>query len=198
MTDPGMCWSEQISPLAHSSQATWQPFNLSHCIEMHNTHLLGCAGQLSQTYFTHSAPILTPLNQSPTVNRHCPPLRESRYVTSHSLQHQPKNGNCHDERYISWYKCSLQVDTNPILYFYCAENVEILVIWNAIHEFVAENLMQLWWNAADMKPFLFPVKPQRGLAYFNTESIVCCLAQCVIWQFCCIIKIQCSTLTVAR
>ena len=41
-----MCWCEQISPLAHSSQATWQPFNLSHRIEMHNTHLLGRAGQL--------------------------------------------------------------------------------------------------------------------------------------------------------
>ena len=52
------------------------------------------------------------------------------YVTSHSIQHQPKNGNCRDERYISWYKCSWQVDTtigpNPILYFYCVENVEIL------------------------------------------------------------------------
>ena len=74
------------------------------------------------------------------------------YVTSHSLQHQPKNGNCRDERYISWYKCSWQVDTtivpNPILYFYCVENVEILVIWNAIREFVNEKLTQLWWNVA--------------------------------------------------
>ena len=73
------------------------------------------------------------------------------YVTSHSLQHQPKNGNCRDERDISWYKCSWQVDTtiglNPILYFYC-RNVEILVIWNAIREFVTEKLTQLWWNAA--------------------------------------------------
>ena len=52
MTDPvtHMCWSEQISPLAHSSQATWQAFNLSHCIEMHNTHPLGHAGQLSHTF----------------------------------------------------------------------------------------------------------------------------------------------------
>ena len=43
MTEPvtHMCWSEQISPLVHSWQATWQPFNLSRCIEMHNTHLLG-------------------------------------------------------------------------------------------------------------------------------------------------------------
>ena len=74
------------------------------------------------------------------------------YVTSHSLQHQPKNGNCPDERYISWYKCSWQVDMtigpNSILYFYCVENVEILVIWNAIREFVTEKLTQLWWNAA--------------------------------------------------
>ena len=40
---------------------------------MHNTHLLGRAGQLSQVYFTHSAPILTPRNLPPTVNngRHC-------------------------------------------------------------------------------------------------------------------------------
>ena len=46
MTEPvtHMCWSEQISPLVHSSQATWQPFNLSHCIEMPNTHLLGHVG----------------------------------------------------------------------------------------------------------------------------------------------------------
>ena len=73
-----MCWCEQISLLAHSSKATWQPFNLSHCIEMHNTHLLGRAGQLSQAYFTHSAPILTPRNLPPTVNKQWPPLRESR------------------------------------------------------------------------------------------------------------------------
>ena len=74
------------------------------------------------------------------------------YVTSHLLQRQLKNGNCRDKRYISWYKCSWQVNTtfvpNPILYFYCVENVEILVIWNAIHEFVTLKLIQLWWNAA--------------------------------------------------
>ena len=67
------------------------------------------------------------------------------YVTSHSLQHQPKNGNWRHKRYISWYKRSWQVDTticlNPILYFYCVENVEILVIWNAILEFVTETLL---------------------------------------------------------
>ena len=55
-----------------------KPCNLSHCIEMHNTHPLSRAGQLSQTYFTHSAPILAPGNQPPTVNKQWPPLRESR------------------------------------------------------------------------------------------------------------------------
>ena len=73
-----MCWCEQISPLAHSSQGTWQPFNVSHCIEMHNTLLLGRAGQLSQAYFTHSPPILTLRNLPPTVNKQWPPLWESR------------------------------------------------------------------------------------------------------------------------
>ena len=33
---------------------------------------------------------------------------------------------------------------------------------------------------ACVKPFLFPVKSRRSLADFNTESIVCCLAQRVI------------------
>ena len=39
----------------------------------------------------------------------------------------------------------LTIGPNPILYFYC---VEILVIWNAIREFVTDKLTQLWWNAA--------------------------------------------------
>ena len=134
-----MCWCEEIFPLAHSSQATWQPFNLSQCIEMHSTHLLGRAGQLSQAYFTHAAPILTPSNLSPTVNKQWPPLRESRMSRHTCFNASRKNGNCRDKRYISWYKCSWQVDAtfgpNPILYFYCVENVEILVIWNAIREY---------------------------------------------------------------
>ena len=99
---------------------------------MHNTHLVGCAGQLSQTYFTHSALILTPRNQPPTVNKQWPPLQESRMSHHTRFNTSQKSGNGRDERYISWYKCSLQVDTtigpNLILYFYCVENVEILVI----------------------------------------------------------------------
>ena len=68
-----MCWSEQISPLVHSSQATWQPFNLSHCIEMHKTHLLGhVVRRISHIL------ILTPHNLPLTVNKQWPPMRESR------------------------------------------------------------------------------------------------------------------------
>ena len=167
-----MCWCEQISPLAHSSQGTWQPFNVSHCLEMHNTHLLGRAGQLSQAYFTHSPPILTLRNLPPTVNKQWPPLWESR-VTSHSLQHQPKNGNCRDERYISWYKCSWQVDTtigpNPILYFYYVENVEILfeMRFANLSPRSSSNFGETRPRRADracVKPVLFPVKLRRSYA----------------------------------
>ena len=109
------------------------------------------------------------------------------YVTSHSFQHQPKNGNCSDERYISWHKCSLQVDTTigpkPILYFYCVENVEILVIWNAIREFVTEKLIQLWWNAAAegrprnrgracVKPFCF-LSSRNAVWLISTQNPSC-------------------------
>ena len=48
---------------------------------------------------------------------------------------------------------------------------------------------------ACVKTFLFPVKSRRSLADFNAESVVCCLAQRVIWQFwCIIIKIWCCLL----
>ena len=81
----------------YSSQATWQPFNLSHCIETHITHLLGHAGQLSQTYFTHLTPILTPRNQPLTVNRQWPPLRESRMSrhTSFSTRQKTESAAMH-------------------------------------------------------------------------------------------------------
>ena len=69
-----MCWSEQISPLAHSLQVTWQPFNHSHCIEMHNTHLLGYVGQLNQLYFTYLALILTLCNHILTIKLQWLPL----------------------------------------------------------------------------------------------------------------------------
>ena len=79
MTKPvtHMCWSEQISPLVHSSLATWQPFHLSHCIEMHNSHLLGHVVVRVKRLFHTFGLILTPRNQLLTVNkqsdngRHC-------------------------------------------------------------------------------------------------------------------------------
>ena len=144
-----MYWNEQISPPAHSSQATWQRFNLSQCIEMHNTHLLGHIGQLSQMYFTHLSPIWTAKSAS-DCQQTMAAIARVPYVTSHSLQRQPKNGKCRDARSNSRCKYGLQVDTtdrwSPILYFYYAGNAEISVIWNVIREFVTEKLIQLWWN----------------------------------------------------
>ena len=186
-----MCWSEQISPLAHSSQATWQPFNLGHCLEMHNTHLLGHAGQLSQTYFTHLAPILTPRNQ-PRLSTTMAAIARVPYVTSYSLQHQPKNVKRRYVRSISLYKYSLQVD-NTIK--------SIRLCLSIISEMSNSQLFEMWF--ANLQPrnsynfgetgrtcaktFLFPVKMRRCLDDFSAESIVCCLAQRTIWQFCCMI-----------
>ena len=139
-----MCWCEQISPLAHSLQATWQPFNLSHCIEMHNTHLLGRAGQLSQAYFTHLAPILTPRNLPPTVNKQWLPLRDSRmsrhtrFNTSRKTATAAMNGiflgtNAVD-RLI---RPSVRI---RFLFLLCRKYRN--------REFVTEKLIQLWWNVA--------------------------------------------------
>ena len=163
-----MCWCEQISPLAHSSQAKWQPFNLSHCIEMHNTHLLGHAGQLSQAYFAHLAPILTPRNLPPTVNKQWPPLRESRmsrhtrFNTSRKTATAAMNGiflgtNAVDRSI----RPSVRI---RFMYFYCVENVEILVIWDAIRELSPRSSSNFGETrprragCACVKPFLFPVK----------------------------------------
>ena len=136
MTEPvtHMCWSEQISPLAHSSQATWQLFNLGHCLEMHNTHLLGHAGQLSQTYFTHLAPILTPRNQ-PRLSTTMAAIARVPYVTSYSLQHQPKNGKRRYVRSISLYKYSLQVDNTIKSIRFCL---------SIILEMSNSQLFQMW------------------------------------------------------
>ena len=128
-------------------------------------------------YFTHSALILTQRNLPPTVNKQWPPSRESR-MSRHSLQHQPKNGNCRKARYISWYKYSLQADTtiypNPILYFYCVENVGILVIWNAIREFVTEKLIQLWWNTAMHARRLFCFLSSHDVVWLiSTQNPTC-------------------------
>ena len=152
-----MGWCEQISPLAHSSQATWQPFYLSHCIEMHNTHLLGRTGQLSQAYFTHSAPILTPRNLPLTVNKQWPPLRESR-MSRHTRFNTSRK------------TVDTTIGPNPILYFYCVENVEILVRFANLSPRSSSNFGETRPRRAGracVKPFLFPVKSRRSLADFN-------------------------------
>ena len=53
-------------------------------------------------------------------------------------------------RQYTWYFSKFELivhRVHDILYFYCVEIVAILLIWNAIREFVTEKLIQLWWNA---------------------------------------------------
>ena len=146
-----MSWCEQISPLAHSSQATWQPFNLSHCIEMHNTHLLGRAGQLSQAYFTHSAPILTPRNLPPTVNKQWPPLREScmsrhtRFNTSRKTATAAMNGI-----FLGTNAVYRSIRPSVRIRFCISIVPKMSKSWLFEMRFAnfTEKLIQLWWNAA--------------------------------------------------
>ena len=189
-----MWWCGQISPLAHSSQAEWQPFNLSHCIEIHNTHLLGRAGQLSQAYFAHSAPILTPRNLPPTVNKQWPPLQESRMSRHTRINTSRKTATATMN--------GVFLGTNAV-YNLIRPSVRIrffisIVSKSKLFEMRFANLSPRSSSnfgetrlhrdgRACVKPFLFPVKSRRSLADFNTESTVCCLAQRVIWQFCCMI-----------
>ena len=196
-----MCWCEQISPLAHSSRATWQPFNLSHCIEMHNTHLLGRTGQLSQAYFTHSAPILTPRDLPPTVNKQWPPWREYRILCQVTLASTPAEKRQLPRRTV-YFLVQMQLTGR---YDHRSESDFCISI---VSKMSKSYLFEMRFanmsprsssnfgetrphraGRACVKPFLFPVKSRRkrSLADFNTESIVCCLAQRVIWQFCCII-----------
>ena len=175
-----MCWCEQISPLAHSSQATWQPFNLSHCIEMHNTQLLGRTGQLSQAYFTHSAPILTPRNLPPTVNKQWPPLRESRmsrhtrFNTSRKTATAAMNG-------IFLGTNAVDRSIRPSVRIRFCISIVSKMSKSYLFEMRFANLsprsssnfgktrphraVRAW-----VKTFLFPFKSRRSLSDFNTES----------------------------
>ena len=166
---------------------------------MHNTHLLGRAGQLSQAYFTHSPPILTLRNLPPTVNKQWPPLWESRmsrhtrFNTSRKTATAAMNGiflgtNAVDRSIRPSARirfCISIVSKMSKSYLKCDSRI--------CHREAHPTLVKP--DRACVKPVLFPVKSRRSLADFNTESIVCCLAQRVIWQFCCIIiKIQCCLL----
>ena len=79
----------------------------------------------------------------------------------------------------------MTIGPNPILYFYCVENVEILfeMRFANLSPRSSSNFGETRPRRADracVKPVLFPVKSRRSLADFNTESIVCFLAQRVI------------------
>ena len=167
---------------------------------MHNTHLLGRAGQLSQAYFTHSPPISTLRNLPPTVNKQWPPLWESRmsrhtrFNTSRKTATAAMNGI-----FLGTNAVDRSIRPSARIRF-CVENVEILFEMRFANlsprssSNFGETRPRRAYRAC-LKPVLFLVKSRRSLADFNTESIVCCLAQRVIWQFCCIIiKIQCCLL----
>ena len=171
---------------------------------MHNTLLLGRAGQLSQAYFTHSPPILTLRNLPPTVNKQWPPLwefrmsRHTRFNTSRKTATAAMNGiflgtNAVDRSIRPSARirfCISIVSKMSKSYLKCNSRI--------FSPRSSSNFGETRPRRADracVKPVLFPVKSRRSLADFNTESIVCCLAQRVIWQFCCIIiKIQCCLL----
>ena len=75
---------------------------------------------------------------------------------------------------------------NPILYIYCVENVEILVIWNEIREFVTEKLIQLWWNAAAQGPAAhawshFCFLSSRDIVWLISKQNPSCVALHNVW-----------------
>ena len=173
-----MCWCEQISPLAHSSQATWQPFNLSFCIEMHTTHLLSRAGHLSQAYFTHSAPILLSticLRLSTNNGRH----RENP-VCHVTLASTPAE-KWQLPRWTVYFLVQMQLtgryDHRPesdFVFLLCrkSRNLSYLKCDSRICQREAHPTLVKRGHAragrACVKPFLFPVMSRRCLADFNT------------------------------
>ena len=160
--------------------------------EMCSTHLLGHAGQFSQTYVTHLAAILTPRNQPPTVNRQWPPSRVSRmsHHTRFNISRKTETAMMHGLFLgTNTVYRSIRPSISLILYFYYVENFKIRSYLKCdskiCHQEAHAALVKP--GRACAKPFLFPVKPHSGLVDFDTESIVCCLTQHVIGQFHCII-----------
>ena len=158
---------------------------------MHNTHLLGRAGQLIQAYFTHSALILTPRNLLPTVNKQWPPLREShmsrhtRFNTSRKTATAAINGTFLGTNAVVRPSVRIRFCISIVSKSYSFEMRFVNLSLRRSSNFGETRPHRA--GRACLKPFLFPVKSRHSLADFNTESIVCCLAQRVIWQFCCII-----------
>ena len=160
-----------------------KPLISVNCIEMHNTHLLSHVGQLGQTYFTHSAPILAPRNQPLTVNKQWPPLRESR-MSGHTHFNPAKKRKL--PRCTVYFLVQIQFTGR---YDHRYESDFVLLL--------CQNLSYLKYNSricnredheSLVKPghacattFLLPVKLWRGLADFNTESIVCNCCLTHVW-----------------
>lgn len=98
---------------------------------MDNTHLLGHVGQLSQTYFTHLAPILTPRNQTSDCQQQWRPLLESR-MSRHTRFKTSKKTESASMRGLFLSQnttyMSVRPSINLILYVYNVGNAEISVI----------------------------------------------------------------------
>ena len=88
MTDPvtHMCWSEQISPLAYSSQAPWQAFNLS---QLHRNAQYTPAEPRRTTWsdvFHTSGSNFSTAQSAFDCQQRMAAIARVTYVTSHSLQ----------------------------------------------------------------------------------------------------------------
>ena len=168
---------------------------------MHNT--AGRAGQLSQAYFTHSPPILTLRNLPPTVNKQWPPLWESRmsrhtrFNTSRKTATAVMNGiflgtNAVDRSIRPSARirfCISIVSKMSKSYLKCDSQI--------CHREAHPTLVKpgrAGPTAHAWSQFCF-LSSRDVVWLISTQNPSCCLAQRVIWQFCCIIiKIQCCLL----
>ena len=149
---------------------------------MHNTHSLGRTRQLSQMYFTHSLPILTLHNQPSTVNKQWLSLRESR-MSSHTRFNTSRKTETAAMLGIFLGKNAVYSSRRPSIPFcilfllFCkCRNLSYLKCYSRICHREANAILAKPGRAC-AKISMFPVKPRRGLADFNAESIVSCLRQ---------------------
>ena len=65
--------------------------------------------------------------------------------------------------------------------FLLCRKVEILVIWNAIREFVTKKLMQIWWNPAVHARSHFYFLSSRDVVWLITTQNPSCVALRNVW-----------------
>ena len=138
---------------------------------------------ISQTYFTHSAPILAPRNQPSTVNKQWPSLRESHM--SHHTRFNPaekrKLPRCTvyflvQIQFTGRYNHQSESDFVFLLCRKC-QNLSYLIYNSRIcHREAHATLVKPGRACATI--FLLPVKPRHGLADFNTHCCDLSLAWC--------------------